>query len=105
MSQVGNELTEQGGPAISYALTGILIDIMAVSSGTLLRMRSCHWFSDVVITRGVSAFFQFDFDPAMFAAHLAVIGYSLNDTIGVFDHDRENFRKMSRADLIPEQQQ
>jgi len=103
MPQAGNELAEQGGPARSYALTGILIDIMAVSSGSLPRMRSCHWFSDVVITRCVPGFSPFDFDLAMSAAQLAVIGYSLNDTFGVFDH--ENFCKMSGADLMPEQQQ
>lgn len=51
---------------------------------------------DVVIIMGVFSFFQFDFDLTVLAALLAVFGYSLNDTIVVFDRIRENFRKMRK---------
>ena len=52
---------------------------------------------DVVITLGVFSVFQFEFDLTVLAALLAVIGYSLNDTIVVFDRVRENFRKLRKG--------
>ena len=52
---------------------------------------------DVTITLGFFSLFQFDFDLTVLAALLAVIGYSLNDTIVVFDRIRENFRKLRKG--------
>jgi preprotein translocase subunit SecF len=55
---------------------------------------------DVIVTRGVLAFFQITFDLTVLAALLAIIGYSLNDTIVVFDRVRENFRVLRKTSLI-----
>ena len=98
--QVGEELTEQGGLAMIYALFGILIYItlrfekrFAVGSVTAL-------IHDVVITLGIFSVLQLQFDLTTLAAILAVIGYSLNDTIVVFDRIRENFRKMRKGSPV-----
>ena len=96
--QVGDELANQGGLAMIYALIGILIYVTArfkwqFSLGSVVAL-----VHDVVITLGMFAMFQFDFSLSVLAAVLAVIGYSLNDTIVVFDRIRENFRKMRKGD-------
>lgn len=98
--QVGEELAEQGGLAMLYALIGILIYVtfrfewrFAVGSVVAL-------VHDVLITIGMFALFQFEFSLAVLAAILAVIGYSLNDTIVVYDRIRENFRKMRKGDAV-----
>ncbi|MBI1194692.1 MAG: protein translocase subunit SecF [Gammaproteobacteria bacterium] len=96
--QVGDELTEDGGLAVLYALIGILIYVTIrfekrFSLGAVIAL-----IHDVIITVGVFAVFQLQFDLTVLAAILAVIGYSLNDTIVVFDRVRENFRKMRKAD-------
>ena len=95
--QVGRELTEQGGLAMIYALIGILIYVtwrfewkFAVGSVAAL-------VHDVLITVGLFAMLQLEFSLPVLAAVLAVIGYSLNDTIVVFDRIRENFRKMRKG--------
>ncbi|MFK7995407.1 MAG: protein translocase subunit SecF [Granulosicoccus sp.] len=90
--QVGEELREKGGIAILTALFGIIIYIWfrfekKFSVGSVLAL-----VHDVVITVGFFALFQIEFDLTILAAILAVIGYSLNDTIVVFDRIRENFR-------------
>jgi preprotein translocase subunit SecF len=95
--QVGKELTEQGGLAMIYALTGILIYIMARFQWRLAPGAVMSLVHDVIIITGVFALFQFDFDLTVLAALLAVIGYSLNDTIVVYDRIRENFRKMRKG--------
>ena len=96
--QVGDELTEDGGLAMLYALIGILIYVglrfeyrFAVSSVVAL-------VHDVIITIGFFALVQVEFDLPVLAAVLAVIGYSLNDTIVVFDRIRENFRKIRKGE-------
>lgn len=95
--QVGEELAEDGGLAMIYALFGILIYValrfeyrFAISSVIAL-------IHDVVITVGFFSLFQIQFDLTILAAILAVIGYSLNDTIVVFDRIRENFLKLRNA--------
>jgi preprotein translocase subunit SecF len=55
---------------------------------------------DTVITLGILAFFQIPFDLTVLAAVLAMVGYSLNDTIIIYDRIRENFRVLRKADLI-----
>jgi len=94
--QVGDELATQGGLAMLYALFGILAYVafrfewrFAVGSVVAL-------VHDVLITIGVFSVFQLEFTLTVLAALLAVIGYSLNDTIVVFDRIRENFRKMRK---------
>lgn len=103
--QVGEELREKGGLAILAALFGIIIYIWfrfekKFSVGSVLAL-----VHDVVITVGFFALFQIEFDLTILAAILAVIGYSLNDTIVVFDRIRENFRLMrsgTPAEIINE---
>jgi len=98
--QVGDELTEDGGLAMLYALIGILIYVAVrfeyrFSIGSVIAL-----VHDVIITVGLFSVLQVEFDLTVLAAVLAVIGYSLNDTIVVFDRIRENFRKMRKGDSI-----
>jgi preprotein translocase subunit SecF len=90
--QIGRELAEQGGLALLYVLIGVLLYVsfrfqwrFAVGAvGALVH--------DVLIVVGLLSIFQVSFDLTVIAAILAVIGYSLNDTIVVFDRLRENFQ-------------
>jgi len=98
--QVGDELAEDGGLAVLYALVCIFIYVFfrfewRFAAGSVLAL-----FHDVLITLGVFSLFQLEFDLTVLAACLAVIGYSLNDTIVVFDRIRENFRKIRKGDVI-----
>lgn len=95
--QVGEELTEQGGLALLYALIGILFYVWMrfeyrFSIGSVIAL--AH---DVIIALGAFSFWQLEFNLPVLAALLAIIGYSLNDTIVVFDRIRENFRKMRKV--------
>lgn len=99
--QVGEELTEQGGLAVLYALIGILIYVALRFEYRFSLGAVAALVHDVIITLGVFSLLQLDFDLTVLAAILAVIGYSLNDTIVVFDRIRENFRKMRKGS--PEQ--
>ena len=99
-AQVGEELTEQGGLAMIFALIMIMIYIVfrfqwKFSIGAVMAL-----IHDVLITIGVFSIFQITFDLAVLAAILAVVGYSLNDTIVIFDRIRENFRSMRRAETL-----
>ncbi|MBT7933370.1 MAG: protein translocase subunit SecF, partial [Thiotrichales bacterium] len=99
--KVGEELTNDGGLAMLYALIGILIYVafrfeyrFALGSITAL-------VHDVIITLGVFSILQIEFDLTVLAAILAVIGYSLNDTIVVFDRIRENFLSTRKLEPMP----
>ena len=94
--QVGEELTEQGALAMIYALIGILIYIMIRFQWRFAPGAVAALVHDVLIIVGFFSLLQIDFDLTVVAALLAVIGYSLNDTIVVFDRIRENFRKMRK---------
>lgn len=96
--QVGDELTNDGGLAMLYALIGILIYVALRFEYRLAVGSVAALVHDVVITLGVFSLFQLDFDLTVLAALLAVIGYSLNDTIVVFDRIRENFRAMRKGE-------
>jgi len=94
--QVGQELIEDGGLAILYTFLGILIYVSMrfekrFALGSVLAL-----VHDTIITLGFFALFQFEFNLTVLAAVLAVIGYSLNDTIVVFDRIRENFLKLRK---------
>jgi preprotein translocase subunit SecF len=95
--QVGEELTEQGGLAVLYALIGILIYVALRFEYRFSVGAVAALVHDVIITLGVFSLLQVEFDLTVLAAILAVIGYSLNDTIVVFDRIRENFRKMRKG--------
>ncbi|MBZ2170015.1 protein translocase subunit SecF [Marinobacter sp. F4216] len=97
-SQVGEELREDGGLGMLLALAVVLIYVgmrFQFKFGIASVVPLAH---DVIIVLGVFALFQWTFDLSVLAALLAVIGYSLNDTIVVADRIRENFRKMREGD-------
>ncbi len=96
-SQVGDELVEQGSLALLYAIMGILIYVTIRFEWRFSLGAIAALVHDVVITAGVFSIWQVEFDLTVLAALLAVIGYSLNDTIVVFDRIRENFRKGRKA--------
>lgn len=98
--QVGEDLREDGGLAMVFALIGILIYVALrfeyrFSLGSVLAL-----VHDVMLTLGFFSVTQVEFDLSVLAAILAVIGYSLNDTIVVFDRIRENFRKVRKSSVI-----
>ncbi|MEY8204117.1 MAG: protein translocase subunit SecF [Bermanella sp.] len=102
-AQVGEELRDQGGLALLLALAVVMLYVAArfqfkFSVGAVVAL-----MHDVIIILGVFSVFQFEFDLTVMAALLAVIGYSLNDTIVVADRIRENFRiirQMQPMDVI-----
>jgi len=98
--QVGEELTEDGGLAMLYALIGILIYVAVRFEYRFAVGSVVAVLHDVLITLGIFSVLGLDFDLTVLAAILAVIGYSLNDTIVVFDRIRENFRKIRKGATI-----
>jgi len=95
--QVGDELTEDGGLAVIYALAGILIYVAFRFEYRFAAGAVAALAHDVILTVGFFSLFRIEFDLTVLAAILAVIGYSLNDTIVVFDRIRENFRVVRRG--------
>ncbi|MDC9720309.1 MAG: protein translocase subunit SecF [Gammaproteobacteria bacterium] len=99
-AQVGEELTEQGGMGMLLALAIVMIYValrfqIKFSIGAVVAL-----MHDVLIVLGVFSILKLDFDLTVLAAILAVIGYSLNDTIVVSDRIRENFRKIRKGTTI-----
>lgn len=98
--QVGEEMISKGLLAIIIALLGTMVYI-AIRFDTRFAIGSTvALVHDPVIILGVFAFFQIEFNLISLAAVLTVIGYSLNDTIVIFDRVRENFRKMRKANVL-----
>jgi preprotein translocase subunit SecF len=95
--QVGEELTEQGGLAMLYALIGILIYVSLRFEYRFAIGSVVALVHDVLLTLGFFSILQLEFDLTVLAAILAIIGYSLNDTIVVFDRIRETFLKMRKG--------
>ncbi|MCP5335446.1 MAG: protein translocase subunit SecF [Oceanospirillaceae bacterium] len=98
-SQVGEDLRDEGGLALLLAIATILVYVafrfqMKFSLGAVIAL-----VHDVTITLGVFALFQLEFDLTVLAAILAIIGYSLNDTIVVADRIRENLRMMRETEV------
>ncbi|WP_296178202.1 protein translocase subunit SecF [Pseudomonas sp. UBA1879] len=98
--QVGEELRDQGGIGMLLALGGVLIYLAFRFQWKFAVGAIVSLIHDVVVTMGILSFFQVTFDLTVLAAVLAIIGYSLNDTIVVFDRVRENFRLLRKASLI-----
>jgi preprotein translocase subunit SecF len=98
--QVGEELRDQGGIGMLLALGGVLIYLAFRFQWKFAVGAIVSLIHDVVVTMGILSFFQITFDLTVLAAVLAIIGYSLNDTIVVFDRVRENFRLLRKASLI-----
>jgi preprotein translocase subunit SecF len=92
--QVGKELTEQGGLAMIIALLLIFVYVMIRFQWKFAAGAVTALAHDVIITVGFFSLFGFSFDLTVVAAVLAVIGYSLNDTVVAFDRIRENFFKL-----------
>jgi preprotein translocase subunit SecF len=99
--QVGEELAEYGALALMVTAVGIVLYLwfrFEWRFGLSAIIANLH---DVVIILGCFAFFQWEFSLAVLAAVLAVLGYSVNESVVVFDRVRENFKKMRKAS-IPE---
>ena len=92
--QVGSELTERGGLAMIIAMLLIFVYVMARFQWKFAAGAVAALAHDVIVTVGFFSIFQFAFDLTVVAAVLAVIGYSLNDTVVAFDRIRENFFKL-----------
>ena len=99
--KVGEELTNDGGLAMLYALIGILIYVAFRFEYRFALGSIAALVHDVIITLGVFSILQIEFDLTVLAAILAVIGYSLNDTIVVFDRIRENFLSTRKLEPMP----
>ncbi|WP_448548248.1 protein translocase subunit SecF [Thalassotalea fusca] len=93
-ASVGDELTEQGGLAMLTALICILVYVAFRFEWRFALGSVFALFHDVLLTLGLFSILGLEFDLTVLAAILAVIGYSLNDTIVVSDRIRENFRKV-----------
>ncbi|WP_018983061.1 protein translocase subunit SecF [Salinimonas chungwhensis] len=94
---VGEELTEQGGLAMLVALLCILVYVAMRFEWRFALGSVSALMHDVILTLGLFSVLQIEFDLTVLAAVLAVIGYSLNDTIVVCDRIRENFRKIRKG--------
>jgi preprotein translocase subunit SecF len=95
--QVGEELTEQGILAVVYALIGIFLYVMIRFQWRFSVGAVTALVHDIIITMGILSSLHVEFDLTVVAALLAVIGYSLNDTIVLFDRIRENFPRLRKA--------
>ena len=98
--QVGEELRDQGGLGMLMALGGIMLYLAFRFQWKFAVGAIVSLVHDVIVTMGILSWFQITFDLTVLAAVLAIIGYSLNDTIVVFDRVRENFRVLRKASLI-----
>ncbi|SDW84270.1 protein translocase subunit SecF [Thiocapsa roseopersicina] len=98
--QVGEELREQGGLAVLFALIGILIYVAVRFEWRFSVGAVAATLHDAFFVVGIFSLFQIPFDLTVLAAVLAVIGYSLNDTIVIFDRIRESFRKVRKETAI-----
>jgi preprotein translocase subunit SecF len=95
--QIGEELAQDGILALIYALGGILVYVWVRFEQRFAAGSVAALLHDLVLVLGALALFQISFDLSVLAALLAVVGYSLNDTIVVFDRIRENFIKMRKG--------
>ncbi|MDX1626062.1 MAG: protein translocase subunit SecF [Wenzhouxiangellaceae bacterium] len=98
--QIGEELAEQGGLALLYALFGILLYVSFRFQWRFAVGAVAALVHDVLVVVGTLSLFQVNFDLTVVAALLAVIGYSLNDTIVVYDRLRENFRVKRKGTAV-----
>jgi preprotein translocase subunit SecF len=101
--QVGDELAEQGILAVIYAMVGVFLYVMFRFQWRFSVGAVSALFHDIIISMGILSFFHIEFDLTVVAAILAVVGYSLNDTIVLFDRIRENFpryRKRSPEEVV-----
>jgi preprotein translocase subunit SecF len=95
--QVGKELAENGAMALLLVIFGIMIYLALRFEWRFAVSAIIANLHDVVIILGFFALFQWEFSLPVLAAVLAVLGYSVNESVVVFDRVRENFRKMRKA--------
>ena len=95
--QVGKELYESGGLALMLVIAGIMVYLAMRFAWRFAVAAIIANMHDIVIILGMFAFFQWEFTLSVLAGVLAILGYSVNESVVVFDRVRENFRKMRRA--------
>ena len=95
--QVGEDLAQQGVLAMVFALAMVFIYVMMRFRWKLALGAIVATLHDVLITTGAFAVFRWQFDLTVLGSILAVLGYSLNDTIVIYDRIRDNFRLMRRS--------
>jgi preprotein translocase subunit SecF len=95
--QVGKELYDSGGLALLLVCAGIMVYLAMRFEWRFAVAAIIANMHDVVIILGFFAFFQWEFSLSVLAGVLAVLGYSVNESVVVFDRIRENFRKMRKA--------
>ncbi len=98
--QVGEELAEQGILAVIYAMVGVFLYVMFRFQWRFSVGAVAALFHDITISMGIISLVQIEFDLTVVAAILAVVGYSLNDTIVLFDRIRENFPRYRKRQPI-----
>jgi preprotein translocase subunit SecF len=98
--QVGSELIEDGLMALAFVIVGIMIYLAIRFEWKFAISAIVANFHDVVIILGFFAFFQWDFSLAVLAAVLAVLGYSVNESVVIFDRIRENFRRYRKKTTV-----
>jgi len=98
--QVGDELAEQGILAVIYAMVGVFLYVMFRFQWRFSVGAVAALFHDIIISMGIISLVQIEFDLTVVAAILAVVGYSLNDTIVLFDRIRENFPRYRKRQPV-----
>ncbi|MGE4350180.1 MAG: protein translocase subunit SecF [Candidatus Berkiella sp.] len=99
-AEVGAQLAEQGALAVLVALFATMIYIAMRFEYRFGISAAIALLHDPILILGIFAYYQIEFDLATLAGILAAIGYSLNDTIVVFDRVRENFRKVRKSSAV-----
>ena len=98
--QVGNELVEDGLMALAFVVGGIMLYLAIRFEWKFAVSAIIANLHDVVIILGFFAFFQWEFSLAVLAAVLAVLGYSVNESVVIFDRIRENFRRYRKMNTV-----
>jgi len=98
--QVGDELVEGGLKALGFVVLGIMVYLAFRFEWKFAVAAIVANLHDVVIILGFFAFFQWEFSLAVLAAVLAVLGYSVNESVVIFDRIRENFRRLRKLNTV-----
>jgi preprotein translocase subunit SecF len=98
--QVGKELAQDGLTALSLVIVGIMIYLAMRFEWKFAVAAIIANLHDVIIILGFFAFFQWEFSLPVLAAVLAVLGYSVNESVVIFDRIRENFRRLRKLDTV-----
>ncbi len=98
--QVGNELVEDGLMALAFVVGGIMLYLAIRFEWKFAVSAIIANLHDVIIILGFFAFFQWEFSLAVLAAVLAVLGYSVNESVVIFDRIRENFRRYRKMNTV-----